>query len=133
MIFGPFEKITFIGPNPLVQRLKSERVSLDRFSRTMFQRFLSNPLRSSFKKRSTLTPRQVQSLPMMSLAKAVPEGIRDKECKRFALRACQERIPSKKQFPPSKVTRVLKRPSRKMRNYVSPSGTVECMRLFSCT
>jgi hypothetical protein len=49
----------------------------------------------------------------MSLAKAVPKGIRDKECKRFALRehppvpyTCQKRIPSKKQFLLSRVTRV---------------------------
>ncbi len=35
-----------------------------------------------------LTPRLLHGLRMMSLAKAVPEGIRDKECKRFALREC---------------------------------------------
>ncbi len=33
-----------------------------------------------------MTPRLVQGLCTTSLAKAVPEGIRDKECKRFALR-----------------------------------------------
>jgi hypothetical protein len=68
-----------------VQRLTSKRVSSDRFSRTRFQCFLSNPPCSSFKKLIILTPRLVLGLCTMSLAKAVSEGIRDKECKRFAL------------------------------------------------
>jgi hypothetical protein len=34
---------------------------------------------------SRSTPRLLHGLPVMSLAKAVPKGIRDKECKRFAL------------------------------------------------
>jgi hypothetical protein len=68
-----------------VQWLRSKRVSLDCFSRTRFHCFLSNPPCSSFKKLLILTPRLVQSLHMMSLAKAVLEGIRNKECKRFAL------------------------------------------------
>jgi hypothetical protein len=51
----------------------------------MFQRFLSNPPLSSFKKLIILTPRLVQGLHTISLAKAVPKGIRNKECKRFAL------------------------------------------------
>jgi hypothetical protein len=37
------------------------------------------------KKLIILTPRLVQDLHTMSLMKAVPKGIRDKECKRFAL------------------------------------------------
>ncbi len=37
-----------------------------------------------------MTPRLIESLRMMSLAKAVPKGIKDKGCKRFAL---QERPP----------------------------------------
>jgi hypothetical protein len=73
-----------------VQWLASKRVSLNRFSRTRFQRFLSNPPLTSFKKLIVLTPRLVQGLRMMSLAKAVPKCIKDWECKRFVL---QERPP----------------------------------------
>ncbi len=68
------------------QRLTSKRVSRDRFSRTRFQRFLSDPPHSFYKKLIILTPRLVQALRTMSIAKAVPEGIKDRECKRFALR-----------------------------------------------
>ncbi len=68
----------------------SKRVSLNHFSRTRFQCFLSNPPLSSFKKLIVLTPRLVQGLRTMSLAKAVPKGIKDRECKRFTL---QERPP----------------------------------------
>jgi hypothetical protein len=68
-----------------IQRLMSKRDSSGRFSRTRFQCFLSNPPRSSFKKLIILTPRLVQSLHTMTLTKAVHKGIKDKECKRFAL------------------------------------------------
>jgi hypothetical protein len=51
---------------------------------------LKQPPSSSFKELIILTLRLVLSLHTMSLAKTVPEGIRDKECKRFAL---QERPP----------------------------------------
>jgi hypothetical protein len=43
------------------------------------------PPLSSLKKLIILTPRLVQGLHTMSLVKAVPEGIRDKECKTFTL------------------------------------------------
>jgi hypothetical protein len=69
-----------------VQRLMSNQVSLDTFSRTRFQRFLSNPPCTSFKKLIILTLRLIQSLRTMSVVKAVPGGIKDKECIRFALR-----------------------------------------------
>jgi hypothetical protein len=69
-----------------IQQLTSNQVSLDPISRTKFQRFLSNPPRHSFKKLIILTPRLTQGLRTKSLAKAVPEGIKDKECKSFALR-----------------------------------------------
>jgi hypothetical protein len=71
-----------------VQWLKSENVSLDHFSRTRFQRFLRDPPCSYFKKLIISAPKLVQNLLTMSLAKAVPKGIRDKECKRFALQEC---------------------------------------------
>jgi hypothetical protein len=67
---------------------QEQKSFLDRFSRMRFQCFLSNPPWSSFKKVIMLTPRLVQGLRTTSLAKAVPKGIRDKECKRFALREC---------------------------------------------
>jgi hypothetical protein len=44
---------------------------------------LSNPPLSSFKKLIVSTPRLVQGLRTMSLAKAVPEDIKDRECKSF--------------------------------------------------
>jgi hypothetical protein len=56
------------------------------FSRTRFQCFLSDPLLSSFKKLIVLTPGLVQGLRITSLAKAIPEGINNRECKRFSLR-----------------------------------------------
>jgi hypothetical protein len=68
-----------------VQRVTRERVSVNHFSRTRFQCFLSNPPLSSFNKLIVLPPRLLQSLHTMSLAKAVPEGIKDRECKRLAL------------------------------------------------
>jgi hypothetical protein len=71
-----------------VQWLTSEQVSLDPFSRTRFQRFLRDHPRSFFKKLIIPTPRLIQDLGTMSLAKAVPKGIKDKECIRFALQKC---------------------------------------------
>ncbi len=70
------------------QRLTSKRVSRDHFSRTRFQCFSSNPPHSSYKKLIILTPRLVQALRTMSIAKAVPKGIKDRECERFALQEC---------------------------------------------
>jgi hypothetical protein len=55
------------------------------FLKDKVQCFLSNPPLSSLKKLIILTPRLVQGLHTMSLAKAAFKGIRDKECKRFAL------------------------------------------------
>jgi hypothetical protein len=52
---------------------------------------MSNPPCSSFKKLILLTLRLLQGLRTMSLAKAVPNNIKDKKCKRFAL---QKRPPS---------------------------------------
>jgi hypothetical protein len=72
------------------QRLKSERVSGDLSSKTRLQCFLVTPPLSLFKKLVILTPQLVHALRTMLLVKAVPEGIKDRECKRFAL---QERPP----------------------------------------
>jgi hypothetical protein len=83
-------EITDAPTRARVQRLMSERVSSNHFLNTRFQCFLSNPPLSSFKKLIVSTPRLVQGLRTMSLAKAVPKGINDRECKRFAL---QERPP----------------------------------------
>ncbi len=54
--------------------------------RTSFQRFVSNPPRSSFKKLIVLTPRLPRNLHMMSLVKAAPDSLKDRECKKMALR-----------------------------------------------
>jgi hypothetical protein len=65
-----------------------------KFLRTFFQEQGSNGLSatpcSSFKKLILSSPRLIQGLRTMSLAKAVPNGIKDKECKRFVL---QEHLP----------------------------------------
>ncbi len=68
------------------QRLISERVSEELFSRTRLQCFLSDPPHFPYKKLIILTLRLVQALRTMMIAKAVPKGIKDRECKRFALR-----------------------------------------------
>jgi hypothetical protein len=49
---------------------------------------ISNPPHLSFKKLILSNPRLPQDLLTMFLAKAVPNGIKDKECKRFALQEC---------------------------------------------
>ncbi len=69
-----------------IERLQSKRVSGDLSSKTRLQRFLATPPLSSFKKLVILTPRLVLALRTMSLMKAVSDGIKDRECKRFALR-----------------------------------------------
>ncbi len=60
------------------------------YVRTSFQRFVSDPPRSSFKKLIVSTPRLLRNIHVMrmSLAKAVPEGLKDCECKKMALREC---------------------------------------------
>ncbi len=82
------QEISNAPPRARAQRLTSKRVSGDLFSRTRLQCFLSDPPRSSYKKLIISTPRLVQALRMMLIAKAVPKGIKDHECKRFALREC---------------------------------------------
>ncbi len=58
------------------------------YVRTKFQGFVSNPPRSSYKKLIVLTPRLLRNLHMMRLAKAAPNGLKDRECKKMALRKC---------------------------------------------
>jgi hypothetical protein len=77
-------------PQAHTQWLASERVSGTLFSRTRFQCFLATPPLLLFKKLMVSTPQLVHGLRTMSLAKAVPESIKDHECERFAL---QERPP----------------------------------------
>jgi hypothetical protein len=79
------QEVSDAPPRARIQRITSGRVSEDHFSRTRFQGFLSNPPLSSFKELLILTPQLVQALRTMSIAKAVPGGIKDRECKRFAL------------------------------------------------
>jgi hypothetical protein len=56
------------------------------YVRTSFQRCMSDPPRSFFKKPIVLTPRLLRNLHMMSLAKAAPDGLKDCECEKMALR-----------------------------------------------
>jgi hypothetical protein len=58
------------------------------YVRSSFQQFMSNPPRSSFKKLIVLTPRLLRNLHTMSLAKAAPDGLKDRECEKMALRKC---------------------------------------------
>ncbi len=75
----------------------------------------------------------------MLLAKAVPEGIKDQECKRFTL---QERppvpyVPEKDSVQETislpKSDQSLKTLLGLMRSSACPSGIAELARLFSCT
>ncbi len=56
------------------------------YVRTKFQRFVSDPPRSSFKKLIVSTPRLLRNLHTTSLAKAAPDGLKDRECEKMALR-----------------------------------------------
>ena len=56
------------------------------YERTSFQRFLSDPPRSFFKKLIVSTPRLLRNLHTMSLAKATPDGLKDRECEKMVLR-----------------------------------------------
>jgi hypothetical protein len=56
------------------------------YVRTSFQRFVSDPPRSTFKKLTVSTPRLLRNLHTMSLAKAAPDGLKDCECEIMALR-----------------------------------------------
>jgi hypothetical protein len=86
-----------------------------------------------------LTPRTVQGLRTMSLAKAVPKGIRDKECKRFALQErpplpyVPEKDPVQEMISALKSDQSLKTTIGEYADYTSSSGIVECVRLFSFT
>jgi hypothetical protein len=64
------------------------QILTDTPTRTKFQRFLSNPPLYSFKKLLVSTPLLQQGLHTMSLAKVVPDSLRDRECKRTFLRKC---------------------------------------------
>jgi hypothetical protein len=59
---------------------------MDAHYKTKFQRFVSNPPRSSFKKLIVSTPRLLRNLHTMSLEKAAPDGLKDRECEKMALR-----------------------------------------------
>ena len=56
------------------------------YVRTRFQRFVSDPPLSSFKKLIVSTPRLLGNLHTMSLAKAAPDGLKDCECEKMTLR-----------------------------------------------
>ncbi len=67
------------------QWLMSKQVFGAPFSRTRLQRFSSKPPCSTYKKLIISTPRLVQALHTMLITKAVPEGIKERECGRSAL------------------------------------------------
>ena len=56
------------------------------YVRTKFQRFVSDQPRSFFKKLIVSTRRLLHNLHTMSLAKAAPDSLKDRECKKMALR-----------------------------------------------
>jgi hypothetical protein len=57
----------------------------DATTQTRFQWFVSDPLLSSFKKLIMSTLRLLCDLHRISLAKAAPEGLKDRECKKVTL------------------------------------------------
>jgi hypothetical protein len=75
---------------------------------------------------------------MMSLVKAVPEGIKDRECKRFALRErppvpyVPEKDPIQETVSLLKSDQSLKTTIRVDADFASPTGTAERARRFSC-
>ncbi len=58
------------------------------YARTKYQWFTTVTPCSPFKKLIMSTPRLLSNLHMMSLAKAVPTGLKDCKCKKFFLREC---------------------------------------------
>jgi hypothetical protein len=82
------QEISNIHPRAHTQQLKHKRSSWDLFLRTRRQYFLSTPPHSSYKERIILTSQLVQALRTMSIVKAVPKGIKERGCKRFALQEC---------------------------------------------
>jgi hypothetical protein len=66
---------------------KTKKTSTNTPTRTQFQQFLSNPPLSSFKKLILSTSSLHQGLHTMSLAKLVPDGLKNQDCKR--LRLCE--------------------------------------------
>ncbi len=98
-----------------------------------FNGFSATPPRSSLKKLNILTPRLIQGLHTMSLA---TKGIKDKECERFALQE-HPPVPYMPEKDPVKETICALKsdqlPLGKTWSFTSPSSTLECERLFSCT
>jgi hypothetical protein len=120
------------------QWFKSKRVSGAFSSSTRFQRFLATLPFSLFKKLIISTPRLVHVLCTMSIAKAVPDGIKDQECKRFALQEClpppyvSEKDSIQGLISLLKSNQSLKRLLGLMRSFACPSGIAERARRFSC-
>ncbi len=105
------------------------RIHTDAPTRTKFQWFTSNLPLVSFKKSIVLTPRLLHSLHAMSLTKAVPDGLKDCECKRITLRE-RPLVPHvpEKDFVQETVSDLKNNQSLKTligegADYVSPSGT----------
>ena len=86
------------------------------YEKTSFQRFLSDPPRSFFKKLIVSTPRLLRNLHTMSLAKATPDGLKDRECEKMVLR----------ERPPIPYV-----PEMKVRGHEFLQGTLVRARLFS--
>ncbi len=114
----------------LTQWLTSKIVSKDRFSRTRFQRFLSNPPRSSYKKLIILTPRLLQALHTMLIAKAVPKGIKDRECKRFALQECPP-VPYVPEKDPDQETVSLLKSDQSLKTTIGADAEL-CLPIWHC-
>jgi hypothetical protein len=74
----------------------------------------------------------------MSLAKAVPDGIKDKECRRFVLQECPpvpympEKDPVQEMVSALKSDQSLKITTGEDAERLLPSGTVVHARPFSC-
>ena len=58
------------------------------YARTKYQRFKSDVPCSSFRQLIVSTPQLLHNLHVMSLAKAVPDGLKDCKCKKITLCKC---------------------------------------------
>ncbi len=118
---------TYKSTCPTAHRWKS---FWEQFLKNKVPTLLSNPPLSSFKKLIVLTPRLVQGLRTMSLAKVVPKGINDKECKRFAL---QERppVPYAPEKDPVQETVLLLKSDQSLKTTIGADAEL-CLPIWHC-
>jgi hypothetical protein len=103
------------------------QILTDTPTRTSFQWFLSNPQLLLFKKLLVSTPSLHQGLHTMSLTKVVPEGLRNRECKRTVLRKCPPVPYVPKLDPVQETVSALK--GRRLKTLIGEDTTLHSLRL----